>query len=294
VLRDLKASRSQAIVYLDGQGPRLLLLGKGRTLRNGERIDKDVRLLAGDTLTFPGLNISVGAAEEEEHGRGGWVLERPSGGFFGVPHGPFVIGGHESDDLQLPTWPDHALTLHLTQRRLHLTAHAELEVDGRKVSQGSLVALSAGSRISYGGLELRVIAGREVWHEATVASTAEGDEELPDVVRLEFLPRGGRLRVNAGGHERTVYLPGQRSELMALLLKPPSPYEVGQTLEDDVLITRLWPKQARTRVDLNTLIYRLRKDLVRAGIDASGFVVRAPGGGGTRVGLNHGAQVEVG
>ena len=142
VLRDLKASRSHAIVYLDGQGPRLLLLGKGRTLHNAERVEKDVRLLAGDTLTFPGLNVSVAATEEAEHTRGGWVLERPSGGFFGVPHGPFVIGGHESDDLVLSGWPDHALTLHLTQRRLHLTAHVELEVDGCKVLEGALVPLS--------------------------------------------------------------------------------------------------------------------------------------------------------
>jgi hypothetical protein len=294
VLRDPKASRSQALVYLAAEGPRMLVLGRGRTLHNGQRIERDVRLSVSDSIEFPGVSLTVRSTHDAASTEGGWVLERPSGGFFGVPSGPFVIGGHGADDLQLSGWPEHALTLHLTQRRMHLLAGTTLEVDGLVVSEGALVPLSAGSRIAYAGQILRVITGKDVWHGSTVASTSPDDDgAVPERVRLEFLPRGCRLRMHAGGAERSVYLPGQRSELMAILLKPPAPYEVGQTLEDDFLITRLWPKQTRSRLDLNTLIYRLRKDLVRAGIDASGFVVRAEGGGGTRVGLASGAQIEI-
>jgi hypothetical protein len=80
---------------------------------------------------------------------------------------------------------------------------------------------------------------------------------------------------------------------MALLLQPPEPYAAGALLEDDLLIARVWPGQARTRIDLNTLVYRLRRDLVAAGIDASTFVLRAPGGGGTRLGLPASVAISV-
>jgi pSer/pThr/pTyr-binding forkhead associated (FHA) protein len=293
VLLDPKASRSQALVYLDGARPRLVVLGKGRTLHNGERAQREAKLADGDRIELPGMNLAIGCSEDAGRSGSSWVLERPSGGFFGVSNGPFVIGGHERDDLQLEAWPAHALTLHLTQRRMHLAAGAELEVDGAPVTEGALVPLGAGSLISFRDQTLRVVMGQEVWSGSTMASAVETSDELPDWVRLEFLPRGGRLHVYAGGRARSVYLPGQRSELMALLLKPPAPHEVGDTLEDELLIERLWPKQARTRIDLNTLIYRLRKDLVRAGIDATSLVARAPGGG-TRVGLSRGARVEVG
>ena len=53
-------------------------------------------------------------------------------------------------------------------------------------------------------------------------------------------------------------------------------------------------RHARTRVDLNTLIYRLRRDLVSAGIDATALIVRAPGGGGTQLGLGDDVPIAVG
>jgi len=294
VLRDPKASRSQALVYLDGDVARLLVLGRGRTVHNGERVERDLHLNAGDRIELPSTSLEVGCSEQPDDSRGGWVLEQPGGGFFGVPTGPFVIGGSSTDDLQLEGWPDHALVLHLTQRRMHLAAQSALTVDGEAIEVGALVPLTAGSRIAYGAQTLRVVTGREVWHGSTVASEGSSSEsELADHLRFEFLPRGGRLRVRAGGSERAVYLPGQRSELMALLLRPPAPYEPGQALGDEMLIERLWPKQARSRIDLNTLVYRLRKDLACAGIDASGFVVRAQGGGGTLLGLAKGARVEI-
>jgi hypothetical protein len=49
----------------------------------------------------------------------------------------------------------------------------------------------------------------------------------------------------------------------------------------------------RTRIDLNTLIYRQRRDLVSAGIDATALIVRAPGGGGTRLGVGDDVAIRV-
>lgn len=284
VLRDPRASRAQALVYLDGERPRLLVLGKGRTRLNDAAAARETALAAGDRIAVPGLDLEIVAAEEPSAPRGGhWVLERPGGGLFGVSHGPFVVGGHDDDDLQLVGWPAHALTLHPTQGRLHLSAQVPVEVDGAAIDPRAVVALSPGSSIVHAGLRLRVVASGQLDQENTVLTDDSTPALLPQRVSLEFLPRGGRLRVHAAGGEHGVYLPGQRCDLMALLLSPPEPRRAGELLDDDFLIERLWPNQTRTRVDLNTLVYRLRKDLVRAGIDATSFILRAPGGGGTRL-----------
>jgi hypothetical protein len=295
VLRDQKASRSQALVYLDGAEPWLLILGKGKTRLNGELVEREARLAAGDRLALPGLDLEVvDSAEGPEPSDGAaWVLDRPGGGLFGVSHGPFVIGGDASDDLRIDGWPEHAFALHPTQGRLHLATNVALEVDGAAIAARDLVALSPGSTIAYAGHTLRVVAGGQFGLDSTINDEG-GGAAPPDQVELQFLPRGGRLSVRTPVGKSCVYLPGQRCDLMALLLRPPEPYRVGEFLEDDLVIARVWPNQMRTRIDLNTLIYRLRRDLVRAGIDATSFIVRAPGGGGTRLGLGEHAAVCVG
>jgi hypothetical protein len=296
VLRDPRASRSQALVYLEGDHPRLLVLGKGRTELNGARAHREAKLEAGDRISLPGAEIEVSSSLEtaEQHEGQVWVLDRPGGGLFGVSHSPFVIGGDTPVDLQIAGWPHHTLTLHVTQGRLHLSAEVVLEVDGATVKKGGLVALSPGSRITHAGQTLRVVAGGDFGHGSTMPSSEGAPSALPDRIELDFLPRGGRLQVRAASGEYGVYLPGQRCDLMALLLQPPEPHRPGDLLEDDFVIARVWPSQLRTRIDLNTLIYRLRRDLVRAGIDATSFVLRAPGGGGTRLGLAQDADIRVG
>lgn len=294
VLRDPRGSRSQAIVYVDGDRPKLLVLGKGRTTVNGVPTERETALAEGDRIAVPGMELQVESAPAAiDRDNEGWVLDRPGGGLVGLSHAPFTIGGHASDDLQVEGWSDHALTLHLAQGRLLLTAHAALDVDGVPVGRGGLVALSPGSRVTYAGQTLRVIAGGDFGNGSTVLTGAGTDPAHPDRVELEFLPRGGRLRVNVASKQYGVFLPGQRCDLMALLLQPPEPHRPGDILEDDLVISRVWPTQSRTRLDLNTLIYRLRRDLVRAGIDATTFVVRAAGGGGTRLGLAKDVDIRV-
>jgi hypothetical protein len=295
VLRHPKASRMHALVYADGDVPRLVVLGRGKTSLDGAAVTRETQLGEGARLELPGAVLHVVASTEPAERRdAGWVLERPGGGCFGVSSYPFVIGGHDTDDVKLVGWPDHALILHLTQGRLHLSASTALEVDGQAVESGALVPIGAGSRVVHEGQTLRVMAGGELGQAETLASRGDGDPALPHRVHLELLPHGGRLQISAATGEHAVYLPGQRCDLMATLLQPPAPHAPGEIVDDALLLARLWPRQARTRVDLNTLIYRLRRDLVRAGIDASAFVVRAPGGGGTRLALAAGAVVRVG
>lgn len=294
VLVDPKASRLHALVYADIDGPRLVALGRGRIYVDGAAVTRETKLSAGARLELPGAVLHVRSAEEHaERSSAGWVLGRPGGGFFGVSSYPFTVGGHASDDVQLAGWPDHALTLHLTQGRLHLSANAPLDVDGVGYDHGAVVPLVPGSQVVHAGRTLRVIAGGELSDAETQASRDSAAPVLPHRVALEFLPHGGRLRLHAATDEHSVYLPGQRCDLIAALLQPPAPHTPGELLDDAILMARIWPSQERTRVDLNTLIYRLRRDLVRAGIDASAFIVRAPGGGGTQLGLAPGARIEI-
>jgi hypothetical protein len=295
VLRHPKASRSQALVYLEAEEPRLVVLGRGRTLVDGQRVERDVKLECGQTIDVPGSTFRVVTSSEPDPGTPGrgWVLDLPGGGLFGLSGGSLRVGGHAEDDLLLDGWPNHACMLRTTLGRLHMVANATLHVDGAIVHEGELVALSAGSRIELGDQALRVVAGGDFGHGST-AGTEDGQRApLPQAVRLEFMPRGGRLHLRGPKQEQSVYLPGHRCDLMAVLLQPPAPFRPGDVLDDALVLSRVWPNQARGRVDLNTLIYRLRRDLVAAGIDATAFIRRAAGGGATGVELAPNATVEI-
>jgi hypothetical protein len=294
VLLDPRASRSQAMIYVDGGRPKLLVLGRGKTTVNDVGVTSETRLDSGDRIGVPGLELHVLASlNDAQQDEEGWVLDRPGGGLVALSHAPFVVGGDASDDLCVHGWEKHAITLHLAQGRLLLVPDVTVEVDGVAVRKGGVVALAPGSRIAHAGQSLRVIAGGDFGAASTVVTDARAEGELPDRVELEFLPRGGRLRVRARSKQYGLFLPGQRCDLMAVLLRPPEPHRPGDVLADDLVISRVWPTQSRTRIDLNTLIYRLRRDLVRAGIDATTFIVRAAGGGGTRLGLAKDVDIRV-
>jgi len=206
----------------------------------------------------------------------------------------FALHGASADCLDLEGWSPRSVTLCFARRGVPLMARIETHAAGTGNPEEAVVALAPGSRITYGGCTLHVVTEREDGYERSmVGVSATGEAELADFVHLAFLPRGGQLQVRWGDSGCCAFLPGQRAELMARLLKPPLPFAAGELLEDEVLLECLWPNQTRTRVDLNILIYRLRKDLERAGIDAKSFIVRSPGGGGTQLALAPGVHIEV-
>ena len=98
----------------------------------------------------------------------------------------------------------------------------------------------------------------------------------------------------ADGATHTVDLAELRANLVAALLTPPRPYKAGELIPDDVLAPAIWPgQQERGRTDLNLLLHRTRKNLLRAGINPSVVLARAKKGGATCFRLSPGAHVVV-
>ena len=116
-------------------------------------------------------------------------------------------------------------------------------------------------------------------------------DEPPSAVALTLLPRGGRLTVTTGARVRSAYLAEKRCELLALLLRPPAPFRVGEMIPDAVVAERLWPGADSGRIEINTLVCRVRKDLERVGVDGVTLIERR--GGALRLNLAPGASVTV-
>lgn len=119
---------------------------------------------------------------------------------------------------------------------------------------------------------------------------------LVTAVALHPLPRGGRAVFTFWGHERSVYLPVRRFQLVWALLIPLSPHDAGDLIPNADLIEQVWADNSAlgSRRDLNVLITRCRQDLVSAGLSAAALIERAPGGGATRLRLAPGARVTIG
>ena len=88
-----------------------------------------------------------------------------------------------------------------------------------------------------------------------------------------------------------MYLPDRRCDLIAGLLQPPAPLAPGDLVPDDVVIGRVWANRAQTNIELNTVLFRARQDLIKADIDGTALIVRE--GGSIRFSLARGATVKV-
>jgi hypothetical protein len=301
VLLSEDASRRQALVYLGAEGPYVVAMGRAPTLLDGVTVETSRVCANGSKVEVPGLSCTLVAepvAERDEEPS--WVIERVGGAFFGVGERPLTIGGAADDGLRIAGRPPHALTFRVIAERLVVEFGADGTVDGRNVVSGAVEGLRPGSRVGVGdpsdpdhSIALRVIDGGRAHDVTTQGVGARPIDIRITAVSLDFLPHGGRLRIVWGGRERSLYLADRRCDLVACLLQPPAPLQPGEFVPDDVLLPRVWPGKPADRTAINVLVHRLRRDLVRAGIDGVALVERSTGGGGTRLVLGRGAQVEV-
>ncbi|MCP4804188.1 MAG: FHA domain-containing protein [Proteobacteria bacterium] len=275
VIDDRQVSSIQAIVLVGHDGPELRSVGRNPTLVSG--VATTVRkLAAGDRIEFPGLTLTVGT-DGESGGR--WVA-RVRGRRFGV-RGRLRIGGGR-DDVVVPGWREHALVLVEAQGSLVLEVSQQVTVAGETFEPGWVEVLESGDELAIAGEHVGIdVAGGETG--ATLLAA-----HLPIQVAFSFLPTGARLELGfARQTPVSVELPELRARLVALLLRTP-----GEFVDDETLLRGIWPGQAdRGRTDINTLVHRCRKDLVRGGVNPGPILVRARGGGGAAFHVARGAVV---
>lgn len=291
VLRDPKSSRRQALVYLADEGARLSVMGRGAVRVDGEPVDEDVGLEPGNVIEVEDVAFEV-VREEAEEGAvetsSVWVLETSHGGLFSFSHSPFRVGGGDADDLRVESLPESALAFRSREGGLEVKGDVDLVVDEEEVPAGEVRRLRRGSQLSAGDVELRIVTGGELGGGSTM--TLE-NERAARGIRLEFLPRGGRLHVKVGSGEHSVYLTDRRCDFIAVLLQPPAPLEPGDYVTDELVWNRVWGKQPSGKKTLHVLLHRLRRDLDRVGLDGSALLERSEGGGATRFVLVDGAPV---
>ncbi len=290
VLDDLRASRRQALV-VDGEGgPVVMSLGRAPTSVNGAAVESHRQLADGDQLEVPGLTAKVVAGLSGIVRMASWLVRTDGGARFGIARTPFAIGGSATADLRIPGWPDDAIRLELSEE-LFALAMVDVELDGNLLVGGDSARIERAATIRCGDTAIHLTPADG---EGPARSSPELrlDDE-PSAASIEFLPRGGRLTVVLGKREITVYLAERRCDLIAMLLRPPPPLLAGDYISDDVVLPRLWPGRVMSRVDLNTLLHRVRHDLTQAGLDGASLLRRAPGGNATRFVLASGAIVRL-
>lgn len=301
VLTEDRASRLHAIVHPTADGVGVVPLGRHAPEINGEAVSAETRIATGARLSFPGLTVTVASVvEQHDDDEPAWVLQHRGGGTFGVSQRGLTVGEGSEDDLRIPGCPASGAIFHVAGGQLLVEAGAALEIRGRRTPPsplpvGGIAGLARGSIVQIGDVEIEVIVGGATLLDTTAGSPAAGTPIplRPTAVRLQFLPRGGRLYVDYGAQTNAAYLAGRRCDLAACLLQPPEPYQPGEALPDDVVIPRVWPGGTATRSNVGVLIHRLRRDLVQAGLDGVALIVREEGGGATRFAVPPGVGVSV-
>ena len=297
VLHDHHASRRHAIVHLTADGLALVSLG-----RDPQRLDSDggAELSDGTRLSFPGLTVTVRTSNQAVESDPSWVLRHHGGGIFGVNARGLSVGNGPEDDLHIAGCAPRSAVFRVAGGHLVLEAGIGLGVSSRKgglirLEAGALHRLSRGNVVHLGTTKISVVVGGSTHLGTTVGRGAVAARDMTEgpSVRLQFLPRGGRLFVALDGEETTVYLPGRRCDLVACLLQPPAPYAPGDAIPDEALVPRVWPGGTQTRSAVGVLLHRLRRDLVDAGLDGGSLVQRVDGGGATCFRLPSGASVTV-
>ncbi|MEQ1567634.1 MAG: FHA domain-containing protein [Myxococcota bacterium] len=284
VLSDPTASRHHALVHPTPGGLAVRALGRQLPEVNGEPL-RACRLVDGDLLCVPGLRLEVSV---EGTAAPRWQVATPNGPRLALAE-QLVFGA--GGDVAPGGWPPGALTLRVTPDGVAATGGVPWQRNGVPCPPAAAVLLAAGD--AFGLADATVPAEFALERSADeVAATGIGGA-LPEGVELQFLARGGRLRVWVGGEERVTWVAERRFALLMCLLDPPAPLRPGDDVPDEWVLARVWPRQAhKSRVDLNVLVGRLRGDLEPAGF-APTWVARSEGGGGTRFRLAPGATVAV-
>ena len=275
VLTSDAVSRHHALFRVVEDGVEVIPLGRRGLTVNGVARHEGVALHDGDEVEVAGHRFVLRSEDlAEAEGDVHWFAEREPGVLLRLGREPVSVGGGVEDQLVIDGWDPGVVVLRPVGGRLVLEAMTPGISVGQPLDVGDLAPLRSGDRVEHHGRWFRVVAlpadPSKPTGQPALDAPASG-------VALTLLPRGGRLTVTTGARVRSAYLAEKRCELAALLLRPPEPYVVGEMIPDAVLVDRLWPGTSSGRLEINTLVCRLRKDLERAGIDGVVLIERRGG-----------------
>jgi hypothetical protein len=286
IIDDEHVSRHHAQLRPTEDGLEIVPLGRNTVIVDGREHGAPVEIAGGATLSIGALELRLveGTAEVAD----AWLLVHGAA-MIGMRRAPFVIGGGD-DDLVVPSWPPAVARFYRANGALFVEAELDgVSVAGAPVAPGALVPIGDDERVTFGD-DAVIVRRTSAPAPATVPITP-----LPDRVCLTLLPRGARLALTFGDGERTLIVAERRLELLSALLQPSPPHRPGDYIPDVELVRRVWARSDRAdHSDLAVLVHRLRRDLIKAGVNGMTVIAREPGGTGTRFTMRPDTIVTVG
>ncbi len=286
VLDDPAISRRQLLLQVASDGVMLVNVGRQVVHHNDQEIDEPTLALDGDRIAIGGEAFAVVRAAPVIGGQPRWILRLDGGLAIKIRRAPFLVGGGAADDLTIDGWPSAALSLHDVGAGLVMAlapaASALLQGgEGAAFDDGGLARLTVGERVHVGGRSFSVIATGADLEGSTLLGGGATASEVE--LRICAHRRGGTLRIREGGRCSEVVLAKRRFSLVQALLCPQRPAMPGDFVAVETLCRVIWPDDpGKDESDFNVLLYRVRRDFLRAGIDANEVIERGRGAGVVR------------
>lgn len=277
VMEGAELSRHHVLVRLGRAGAELLPLGRQPVRVNGAECRALTPLRAGDRIDVGRWSFVLGEGEAgaPRAAETAWFLEGRSGLLHHLAGARFGVGGGAADDLIVPDWEPAVLSIQKHAGAPVLEALRPGVRCGHALKVGERVTLADRARITHREETMTV---RAKLAEVSAETERSGPPEHAVLALLEFMPRGGVLTVEIGGHLHTTRLSERRCDMVACLLQPPAPHRAGDFIPEEVLCARVWPGEKNGRTELNSLLYRLRQSLAGEDIDPAPLFERKGGG----------------
>lgn len=259
ILRDPMVSEHHAVLWREGPRVWLRDLGSSNgTQVNGARPDGSVELTLGDRVAFGETEAVLVERGAGEHPQLLVLEERKTGVCVPLVRDRVRVGSTPDADLNFPGGPDHVLTLFVSEGSLWLGTDAEEREVG--VDEPFEVA----------GLSFVVRRARQGESQTVVPTSAVG-APLYDVEAQLDSATGPLATVAEGASgKRCRILSENRVALLYLLAQA---HEAGSEddpergwCDDEDLCRGVWGRNYREN-QLNVLVYRLRAEVRKAGLD---------------------------
>lgn len=259
---------------------------------NSTPVTDKTRLKGGDVVSMNGITVTVDAPLHRNAPYSAWSVLRFGSNLIGINRPQFTIGGRLSDDILVAGLPPAAITLHTAQQSLLVELSEPGTINGEELPSRYFQQVYPGDQLTLKNEHLTFYSDRKISADSTEIIA---ESLLPIKVTLTFKLSGGELQLEFIQDQTVVVeLTEMRASLIAILLSPPGDYKPGELVPDDILASAIWPRQpGKGRTDINLLIHRVRKNLLKSGLNAYRILERARTGNATRFALAPQATVQL-